>query len=102
PAFTTRAQDREQRLTFEILHRDEVATVCLAEIVNVDDVRMLDECGDARLVEQHVDERFLAREAVMNKLDDDEFFESCGSALKCELHFGHAAWPDTSDELVST
>ena len=39
----------------------------MAEIVDVDDVRMLDQRRDARLVEQHGDERLLRREVGVHE-----------------------------------
>jgi len=44
-------EHREQRLALEVLHRDEVAAVRLAELVDVDDVRVLDQRRELRLVE---------------------------------------------------
>jgi hypothetical protein len=100
-AFAARAQHREERLTLEILHRDEVAALGLTEVIDVDDVRVLDERRDARFVEQHVDERFLARQVLVHELDDDQLFEARGSALDRQLHLRHAALADPCDQLVT-
>ena len=45
-----------ERNALEVLHRDEVAAVDLAELEHLADVRMRDLRGDPRLVEEHRDE----------------------------------------------
>ena len=101
-ALAPGAQHGEQRLALEVLHRDEVAAIGLAEIVDVDDVRVLDQRCDSRLVEQHVDERLLRRERIVDELDDDELLEPVRSALDRELDIGHATLADARDELVAS
>ena len=77
-----------------------LAVLGLAEIVDVDDVRMLEHRRHPRLFEQHVDERLLRREVRVDELDDDELLEPGRSALDRELDLGHAALADLGDQLV--
>ena len=78
PTFRTGV---EERLTLEILHRDEESPLGLTEVVNVDDVGMLHERRDACFVQQHVDERLLGREVVVHELDDNQLLEPRRSPL---------------------
>src|SRR5436190_14197945 len=63
---------------------------------------MFHERGDARFVEQHVDERLLLREVGMDELDDDELFEAGRTTLERELHLRHPTLTDLGDQLVPT
>jgi DNA/RNA-binding domain of Phe-tRNA-synthetase-like protein len=80
-ALAARAQEREQRLALEVLHRDEVAAVRVSEVVDIDDVRMLDHRGDARLGEEHVDERLLGGQVLVDELDHHELLETGRTTL---------------------
>ena len=72
-------QHVEERLALEVLHRDEVPPVRLAEIVDLDDVRVLDQRGEPRLVEQHLDERRVAsRGARARRLMTTSFSKPAG------------------------
>ena len=93
-------QHGEQRFALEVLHRDEVLPIGFAEVVDVDDVGMLHERGDARLVQQHVDERLLGRELAMHQLDDDELLEARRSALEGQLNLRHPTLTDPGNQLV--
>src|SRR5262245_38716097 len=48
--------DPAERLTFEVLHGHEELPALLAEVENLDDVRMADVGNDASLVEKHLGE----------------------------------------------
>ena len=49
--------DRAKVLAVHVLHRDEVSAVDLPDVEDLDDVRVRERGRDARLVEEHVDER---------------------------------------------
>ena len=55
---------RAQVLAVHVLHGDEVLLVELAEVEDLDDVRMVEPRRDARLVEEHLDERVVAATAA--------------------------------------
>jgi hypothetical protein len=95
-------QHLEQRLTGEVLHHDEVAARFGAELVDLDDVRVLDQPGVARLVGQHLGERRLRRQVLVHELDDDELLEARRSTLGREVDLGRPTSPDRRDQLVAT
>ena len=95
------AQDGEQWLALEVLHRDEVATIRFTEVVDVDDVGVLDQGGQPRLLHQHLDERLLRGEVVVDQLDHHQLLEAHGAAQPRQLHLGHAALANACDQLVS-
>jgi hypothetical protein len=97
-----RAQHRRQRLALEVLHRDEERAVLLAEVVDVDDVRVLHQRGDPRLLEQHVRQLRPRRQRRSDRLDDDHLLELAGPALTRQVHLRHPALSDPRDELVLT
>ena len=49
--------DRAQVLAVDVLHRDEVLAVDLTDVEDLDDVRVRERRRDARLVQEHLDER---------------------------------------------
>ena len=85
---------------FEVLHRDEVAAAGLPEVVDIDHVRVLEHRRHPGLVEQHVDERLLGREVLVDELDDHQLLEPRGAALDGELHLRHPTLADLGDQLV--
>ena len=71
-----RADDRADVLAVDVLHRDEVRAVDLPDVEDLDDVGVRERRGDARLVEQHVDERLVLVHRRQDALDDDELLEA--------------------------
>ena len=67
--------DRAQVLPVEKFHRDEVRILHRAEIVDLDDVLVIQECGKLRLVDEGGDELLLVREVGKDLLDGDELLE---------------------------
>src|SRR5262245_64526907 len=83
--------DRGEVLAGDELHRDVVGVAFAAEVVNLDDVRMVELRAHPRFVEEHLDEGFLLREVAQDLLDDDEAIEPCETTLAREPNLGHAA-----------
>ena len=63
----------------------------LAELEDLDDVRMGDERGEACLFEEHLHEHGIRREMTKETLDDDGLREARGPLLPREEHLPHAA-----------
>ena len=60
---------------------------------------MVDARGEARLVEEHLDELGLAREVRVQPLDGDEALEAADARQAREEHRGHAAGRELGDQL---
>ena len=73
----------------EQLHRQEVAAVDLAEVEDLDDVRVVQARRDARLAREHLDERGRAGVAGQDPLEDDLAAEAFGAGNDCAEHLGH-------------
>ena len=80
----------------DVLHGDEVGPVLLAELVDMDDVRVGEPRRKARLIEEHVDKIDVIREAGKDPLDDHETFETRESRLVREKDLRHSADGDTA------
>jgi hypothetical protein len=50
------ANNLVQRLPLQVLHRDEILSVLLADLERVNDVRVIEARGEACLIEEHCDE----------------------------------------------
>ena len=96
--------DAVERLAVEVLHRDEVLLRDLADLVGLDDVRMVEARRDARLLDQHLDELGLLDEVLTKSLDDRELAEvrSRRACLHGQENVGHAPVPELRDEAVLT
>ena len=68
--------DRAEVLAVHVLHRDEVRPVDRADVEDLHDVRVRQRRGDARLVQQHLDERAVLVHRRQDALDDDELLEA--------------------------
>jgi hypothetical protein len=95
------AHDLAERLAVEVLHGDPVGVVVLAEIEDLRDVRVVDARGDARLVEEHVDELIVLDEVRVDALDRDPLLEAAGPVHARQVHAGHAAGADLVDDAVA-
>ena len=92
--------DRAQVLAVDVLHRDEVLAVGLPDVEDLDDVRMRERRRDARLVEQHLDERAVLVHRRQDPLDDEQLLEACDALLDGEEELRHAAGREPADEGV--
>ena len=94
------AHERAEVFSVHVLHRDEVLTVDLTDVEDLDDVRMRERCRDARLVEQHVDERLVLVHRRKDPFDDEELLESRDALLDREEQLRHASRRELADERV--
>ncbi len=92
--------DRPQVFAVDVLERDEVCTVDLADVDRLDDVRVRERRGDTRFVEQHVDEPAILVHRRQDALDDDELLEPGDRALEREVDLRHAARRHAAQQRV--
>ena len=75
----------------EVLHREEVLAARLADVVDLDDVRVVQVRGEPRLVEEHVDEALILRVFGADPLQHHVALEPLDPIRPCEQHVGHTA-----------
>ena len=92
--------DRAEVLAVDVLHRDEVRSVDRADVEDLHDVRMRERRRDARLVQEHLDERSVLVHRGQDALDDDELLEPRDALLDGEEELRHAAGRELADEGV--
>ncbi len=85
-----------------VLHRDVVGALDLSEVVDLRDVGVVQEGGDPRLVEEHVNELFLLREVRKNSLHHHLLLEAHHSPLACEVDLAHPAGGELLDQFIAT
>ena len=79
-----------------MLHGQEVAAVDLAEVVDLDDVRVVEEGADARLVDEHLDELRSRALLLEDALDDEDALEPLQPVRHRPVDLRH---PSPADEL---
>ena len=94
------AQHRGQRLALHQLHHEEVLVAVVADLDDADDVGMIEQRGDARLVEEHADELRVGREVRQDALDDDQCAKSRHVAGQRQIDLRHAPCRQAADDLV--
>ena len=95
------ANERAQVLAVDELHGDEVLLVELAEVEDLDDVRMVEARRDARLVEEHLDEAWRRAESCGRmRLTTTSFSKPSTPGLAAEEDLGHAAFGELALEHV--
>jgi hypothetical protein len=82
--------DREQVAAAQVLHRQEVVTLDLPEVVHLHDVRVLEQRRDARLVDEHLDEVLRGGLLLADALDDELPLETPRSVGDRPVDLGHA------------
>ena len=93
-AGTRAMKDPRVRLPVEVLHRDEVTAVLLADLVALYDVLMTETRRETRLVEEHLAPFGIFGELRTENLEGDQFPELTASFDHCEKDFGHPAVAD--------
>ena len=105
-----RAEQQRERLAAHVVHREEVPTVVDVDLVDRHDVRVVDGRGDARLVEEHLDERRLTTKVRVDDLQREQSLEAAEPAGAPEVERGHRPLselaqhpvaPDARGELAS-
>jgi len=92
--------DRPQILPEEKLHRDEVRIFHRAEVVDLDDVLVIQEGGQLRLVDEGGDELLLVREVGKDLLDGDELLEPLDADDLRPVQLGHPARSEFFDQEI--
>jgi hypothetical protein len=89
-------------LALEELHREEVLAALVAELEELDHVRVREPRGDARLVHEHRDELGILGEVAPELLDDRELREARSDRPLDggEEHVGHAAVSQLGDQPI--
>ena len=94
------AHDLDEVVAAQVLHRDEVLVVDVADVVDLHDVRMIERRGDARLVEEHAHELGIVGAVAQDPLDDEVLLEALDRLRARQEDLGHAARGQARDELV--
>ena len=102
PSNRERERMAESRLDEDTIAAEQGATNALeqTQVVDVDNSRVLEQCRDAGLVQEHVDELTLLGEVRVNRLYDHQLSEVVVAHLAREEHLGHSAHGDSCDQLV--
>ncbi len=103
-ALAARCGAREkarQRVPLDVFHHEVVAAVGRAHFEDGHDVRMMDRCGQARLVEEHLDELLFAGQVRVQSFDRDETLEAADAEDTSQKHSGHATGREFGDQLVA-
>src|SRR5438309_1334604 len=69
------AERELERLTVDVIHRDEVARFVLPDLVDRHHVRMMDARRDPRFAEEHLDERWLFGQVLVDHFERSETLE---------------------------
>jgi hypothetical protein len=93
-------QDACERLPLQVLHREEVEPLDVADLVGLHDVRVVQPRREPRLVEEHPDERVFLLQMGVQTLEDAELREAGRATHRGEEHLGHAAVPNLRDQCV--
>ena len=100
PLLVAGAMQPLQWVAVDELHDDIEGVVLLAEVEDLDHVRMRDSGGDARLVEKHLPEFGVRGVVRQNRFDRDELFEAVLAPHAREPDIRHASLRENAEELV--
>ncbi len=92
------AQHRLEVHAVDEPHRDEQAAVRLARVVDRNDVRVVEACGEARLAQETLAEALVVRELLDEQLEGDGALEA--HVLR-PVDLAHATASDESADLVA-
>ena len=96
-----RPADPLEGLALEVLHRDVVAAVILADVVGLHDVGVVEPRGEASLVEEHPAELVVLGEVAPQQLERHELLKPGQAALRDgQVDLGHPTKPDLGQEAV--
>jgi hypothetical protein len=84
----------------QIFHRHEVRAADLPELVDLDDVRVMEQRADARLVAEHLDELGRVRLLGPDALDDEDLAALEALDVGAE-DLGHASLANAVDEAIA-
>ena len=81
PLLRGDSQEPERIEAIDVLERDVVLAVHLAELENLHDLRVGELGGQLRLVDEHRDEARVGREVRQDPLDDDDLLKPCDEEI---------------------
>jgi len=84
----------------DVLHGDEVAVLVLAELDHLHDVRVRQLRGDARLVDEHLDELGVLAHGGEDPLDGEQALEPSGAEGLGRIDLGHPAHGDALQQQI--
>jgi len=85
----------------DVLHGDEARLIERAELEDGGDVGVVDQGGEARLVEEHVHELLLVHQVLVDLLDGQQLLELLGALQASQVQRGHAAAAHLDEQLVA-
>ena len=85
----------------DVLHREEVVAVDVAEVVDLHDVRVVEQRADARLAHEHLDEVGGLAELLEDPLDDERAPKPFGARHDGAKHLRHAPDGDPVEQDVA-
>ncbi len=95
-----RARDEvREGVALHVLHDDVVALLARPDLEDGHDVGVVDPRGEARLLQEHLDELGLAREVRVQALDPDEALKAARAGEATEVHGRHPSGRELRDEL---
>ncbi|MFO0742019.1 MAG: hypothetical protein U0270_39340 [Labilithrix sp.] len=97
------AQDGEDAIegdAADVLHDDEQIVLRRDDVEGLDDVRMVQEAGEARLLQQQLDDLGVTHELGPEPLDGDRLGEAAGASNAPEVHPRHPAGSELRQQLV--
>src|SRR5262249_37040914 len=71
------------------------------DVEDLHDARVVQRCREARLLEEHGEECAVVRQLRTNALQRDELFEAVEAGDAREVHLGHAARAERTQDLVA-
>jgi hypothetical protein len=92
-------EESTEGVPLDVLHDQVVPLAARPDLEDRNDVRMVDARSKAGLVEEHLDEVFVAREMRMKALDRDEALEAADAREACKEDRSHPAGRELGDEL---
>ena len=91
-----------ERAPLQVLHGDEVTPVRFVDVVGLDDVRVIEARGHARLFEEHGEELFVFDEVGAQLLERDQLGEAGRPLRGGDVHDPHPAAGHLAEEPVAT
>lgn len=91
-----------QRFAGDVLEHEEDFAGVRNDVERGDDVRVLDPCGQAGLVDEAGDERRVTGEVLVESLDGDDLAESGGPEEAPQMNGGHATRGDLAVYRIAT
>ena len=86
----------------EVLHGEEEVAVLLADVVDLGDVRVIEDGGQPRLLQEHPDQLVVRRELGKDSLEDDVLLEALDAGRAREVDLRHATEGDPVEHSVLT